>query len=362
MYNSRAAANNKYVMPRLIDEISVEYHDELNPMIWEGDKLRIDVQVALLKSAWAFVEFIGMEGLQIEGVRFTGSNASYNYTDYSDCDVHIIIDFSQTPCAELADNFFTTKKTLWNQMHSRVTVNGYTVELYCEDVTNPVKAAGVYDLLNSRWLAHPQKEEPSFDESAVVAKTEGLADEIEALCDGGELDEIDAMFSRLRDMRRAGLEKAGEFSVENLAFKNLRNLGFIEKLAQARLKAQDDDLSLDTGCKVCEAPEGGLHRCTVQTVNAFAAYYHFQPINNLAQVPVYGSQVEAYLMQHGLKPRPEPEAVGKTVQQFVATHRVGTHYISTDGHAMALIQGQLVDAAQQGPDSRRIVGAIEYRR
>lgn len=342
-------------------ELAVAFHDKLNPLLWDGNKLLIEVRVALLKSAYAFLEFLDIEGLELDGVHFTGSNASFNYTDFSDCDVHLIVDYANTTCPELAENLFTTKKTLWNQTHGNVTVRGYNVELYVEDTANPVHAMGVYDLLDGKWLKWPSKMEPSIDEEAVTAKVTYFADEIDHAVESGDLDLIEIMFTKLKKMRRAGLQQAGEFSAENIAFKTLRNQGHITKLAKARLDAQDGQLTLE-GCKICEAPEGGLHRCTVATVNAFAQFYHFPPIVNPAQVPEYGSQVEAYLMQNRLRPNPEPEAVGRTVQQFVAQHPRGTHFITTDGHAMALINGQLVDAANQGPDGRRVVSAIEYRR
>jgi hypothetical protein len=349
-------------MPRIIDAISVEYHDKLNPLIFDGEEMRTDVRVTLLKSAWAFIEFLDVEGLQIVGVNFTGSNASFNYTDYSDCDVHIIIDFDESPCPELAENFFMTKKTLWNQTHENVSVHGYRVELYTEDTKNPVAASGLYDLLNGEWIKKPVKEEPQVDSGAVVAKVEHLINEIDSIASGGDKEQIAAMFDRLRDMRRAGLAKAGEFSVENLAFKTIRNLGYITKLSKARLKAQDDELTLEKECPICETPEGGLQRCTVATVNAFADFYRFPPITHESDIPITGAAVVQRLTKAGLKMRMDNDAIGKSVSQWAPAHRTGTWYISTEGHAMALINGELVDAEGRGADGRRIVAAIEFRR
>ena len=345
-----------------VNNLSVEYHETLNPLIWDGDQMRLDVRVTLLKSAYAFIEFLEVDDLMINGVHFVGSNASYNYTDYSDCDVHIIVDFDKSPCAPIADNFFQTKKTLWNKMHEAVKVKGYPVELYVEDVKNPVQAAGVYDLLDGSWLSKPEREEPSFDSSAIAAKVDALAEEIGEICDSGNKEDIAKMFERLRTMRKAGLVDAGEFSTENLAFKTLRNLGFIAMLSQARLAAQDHELTLEDECPICETPEGGLQRCTVQTVNAFADFYHFAPITRESDIPITGADVVNDLQQAGLKMKVDPTAVGKSLSQWLPSHRVGTWYVSTDGHAMALINGELVDAEHKGPDSRRIVAAVEFKR
>jgi hypothetical protein len=45
-------------------------------------------------------------------------------------------------------------------------------------------------------------------------------------------------------MRRSGLEKAGEYSVENLTFKALRNNGYIDKIRNYSVSATDKELSL----------------------------------------------------------------------------------------------------------------------
>ena len=46
-------------------------------------------------------------------------------------------------------------------------------------------------------------------------------------------------------MRKAGLERAGEWSTENLVFKILRNLGMIDQLAEKIRELEDQELSLE---------------------------------------------------------------------------------------------------------------------
>jgi hypothetical protein len=55
-------------------------------------------------------------------------------------------------------------------------------------------------------------------------------------------------------MRKAGLAKGGEFSVENLAFKVLRNLGYLDKILGALRNAEDDELTLGQG-EITEAAD-----------------------------------------------------------------------------------------------------------
>ncbi len=46
-------------------------------------------------------------------------------------------------------------------------------------------------------------------------------------------------------MRKAGLERAGEWSVENLVFKILRNLGLIDQITEKIRELEDAELSLE---------------------------------------------------------------------------------------------------------------------
>lgn len=222
------------------------FHERLNPQLWDGDTMLPEVRVALLRAAKAFYEFLEIPGLRVEDIVFTGSNAAYNYTEFSDLDVHLIVDFSESTCPGLADNLFTTKKNLWNRVHD-ITVRGQDVEMYVEDTANPVTAQGVYSLLRGEWVHKPKPEKPSWDDHAIAAKVELFADRIEDLLDNDPTKaEIDRLADRLKRMRRSGLAKGGEFSVENLAYKGLRNLGFLDRLWSARLEIQDRELSLET--------------------------------------------------------------------------------------------------------------------
>ena len=51
--------------------------------------------------------------------------------------------------------------------------------------------------------------------------------------------------NKLKTMRQSAVEKYGEFSVENLAFKKLRNDGYIEKLFDYTASVFDDNLSVE---------------------------------------------------------------------------------------------------------------------
>ena len=59
------------------------------------------------------------------------------------------------------------------------------------------------------------------------------------------LENADRVKNKIKTMRQSGLDRAGIFSPENLAFKMLRRSGAIEKLFDTFTKAYDLALSMD---------------------------------------------------------------------------------------------------------------------
>ena len=55
----------------------------------------------------------------------------------------------------------------------------------------------------------------------------------------------ESLMEKIRKLRRAGLESEGEYSVENLAFKTLRNTGYLTKLSDLKREAYDAMMSIE---------------------------------------------------------------------------------------------------------------------
>lgn len=231
------------VTPEEIVDLIV-FHDDLNPKFWTTDKRMLaDVRFHLLQAAKEFYDFIDLPTLKISDIVVVGSNASFNYTELSDLDVHLVVDYRAAPCPSLMDNFFNTKKTLWNTQHD-ITVKGQQVEMYVQDTKSLLESNGVYSILKNRWVIEPNSEKPSWDDMAVVAKTNACAEEIDQLISGKPSEEeIDDLIYRIHAMRRSGLSDGGEFSTENLAYKSLRNLGYLTGLYDLKTKMTDSKLS-----------------------------------------------------------------------------------------------------------------------
>jgi deoxyribodipyrimidine photolyase len=223
---------------------NVAYHKELNPVAWEGSEMIPEVRDRLLEIADRFVSYLEIPNFTVEDIVLTGSNANYNWTKFSDFDIHVVTNYSDLQCDDLAEAFYRAKKKIWNDEHD-ITIYGYDTELYVEDVKQPPVSEGVYSILNDHWLSTPKYHQPTIDSPAVNAKVADLKKQIEsAITTADDPMDLKRLSEKIRKMRQAGLDQGGEFSVENLAFKVLRNMKYLDKLSKAFHQQQDDQLSL----------------------------------------------------------------------------------------------------------------------
>ena len=212
----------------------------LNPKIWNGDTLDLAVAQKLKEIALAFEEFIGID-LNVVDYTITGSNANYTWTEHSDLDLHLIV---AGEVGEGARELFNAKKALWGEQHN-ITIKGLPVECYVQGREEEHHSTGVYSIANNRWLVEPKKIKPEVDDSAVEAKKDSLIHDIETALLSKDLNKLRLVKEKITNMRKAGLERAGEWSVENLVFKILRNLGLIDEIADKIRELEDQELSLE---------------------------------------------------------------------------------------------------------------------
>jgi len=227
--------------------------DELNPELWdENKKLRDDVRERLLDIAEKFIKpTLGADAV-IKDITFTGSLANYNYSDLSDIDLHIIIDFADiNKDKEMVRKYFNAVKALWNSLHD-IRIKGFEVEAYVQGADEPHTSTGVYSVQDDSWLKEPTQTEAEIDEDSISNKSDSLIDQIEQALKLMEedspkaaLDRAVSLMEKIKKLRKAGLETNGEYSVENLAFKTLRNTGYLKKLSDLKREAYDKLMSLD---------------------------------------------------------------------------------------------------------------------
>ena len=234
-----------------VEPESFDTHETLEPRIWHAEEIRPQIRKALMKVAQDFIDGLPVE-VDEEDVTLTGSLANYNWSNYSDVDLHIIVDFLNVDeNRQLVKSFFDNARMKWNNQH-QITMKGYDVEIYVEDSREHHASSGVYSLLKDEWIKKPKKFRNNIDFSAARRKADDMEFQtniISNLISTGKFKHafknIDRIKQKIRNMRRAGLEsKLKEFSVENIAFKILRRNGTIGRLNDLKNQIYDDMMSV----------------------------------------------------------------------------------------------------------------------
>jgi hypothetical protein len=217
--------------------------DELNPKIWEGFKIEPDVNEQLMKIAQDFYNSTDLKA-PIKDVVLTGSLANYNWSEnYSDYDLHIIIDFKEVSSdVDLVKKYVDSAKNNWNKTYN-IKIKGYPVEVYIQDYNEEHISTGVYSLVKNKWLVRPKKKDFQIDEKEIKNKAKGIMnqiDELEAKTDIS-YDEfrklVSIIWEKIKNFRKSGLaSEGGEFSAGNLTFKLLRRNGYITKIIEMKRK------------------------------------------------------------------------------------------------------------------------------
>ena len=218
----------------------VTVNKNLNPKLWINGELRPEVAEKLRAIAQAFEEFIGVD-IKVIDYTITGSNANYTWTAHSDLDLHLIVPGT---ASDEERELFSAKKSLWSEQRN-ITIKGLPVECYVQGEDEPHHSTGVYSIARSKWIVEPKKVKPSVDDAAIEAKKDGIMRMAEDALLSKDLVKLRSVKDKITQMRKAGLERAGEWSVENLVFKILRNLGIIDQIAEKIRELEDSKLSLE---------------------------------------------------------------------------------------------------------------------
>jgi len=235
-----------------VDPEGFPINDELEPRIWKGEELRPFISKKLMEIANDFIDGLPFN-VTIQDVRFTGSLANYNWSKYSDIDLHIVVDFEELDDNKaLVKEMFDAKRLRWNEKHN-ITIKGYEVELYVEDEGEEHSSSGIYSVMDEEWIDKPERADTTIDLDTAKKKASDIEQQIASISvmfDQGQFEKVmrhvERLKKKIRTMRQAGLDtEAMEFSPENIAFKLLRRNDLLDTLTKLKYKAYDQSMTLD---------------------------------------------------------------------------------------------------------------------
>lgn len=223
--------------------------NHLNSKFWDkNDNLKPKIDKKLKKIANDFVKNLDFD-VEIKDIIITGSLANYNWSSFSDLDLHILVDFSKiNQNTTLVKNFFDQLRLNWNNKH-KIMFHGHEVEIYVQDIYEKHVSTGVYSLKYG-WVEKPERKKVTIGKDEVNKKFKMLSSAIDAAEGLYKEENFEEAHSsakeikkKIRNFRKCGLERAGVYSSENLAFKALRRSGYLEKLSNLAVNSYDKMMS-----------------------------------------------------------------------------------------------------------------------
>jgi len=242
---------NLKIPPNILDSFKI--NKTLNPDVWDEETIKPLIKKQLTKISVDFLKELDLEkDIKIKDILLVGSLANYNWSKYSDFDLHIVIDFSKFDEDEdFIQKFFDLQKNSYNLKHD-ITIKDYPVELYVQDVKVKLYSSAVYSIKFDKWVIKPEKVNFKLDKKLIKSKIAILFDKlknIEKDYKNNDFESVtnnsDKLMKSIKNMRKSGLESGGEFSTENIIFKILRRTNFIEILQNFKNKSHDKLLTIE---------------------------------------------------------------------------------------------------------------------
>ena len=211
-----------------VDPETFEKKPTLEPKFWSDNRLNPKISKRLAKITQEFIDGLDFPvPINVEDIVLTGSLANYNWSKYSDVDLHIIVDFSKIDFnRKLVKRLFDEARMRWNDLHA-ITVYGHEVEIYVEDTIEVHKSSGIYSIANDEWVKEPTPGQIDFDYVTARKKADAIETEaslIEKFASEkprAAVKSIDRLKAKIRRTRKAGLHSpeqdysAGEHSVQD---------------------------------------------------------------------------------------------------------------------------------------------------
>lgn len=226
-----------------LDSFKKEKH--LAPKIWKGMLINYKVRLKLLDIADDFWDTCNLGWVKLRGIHLTGSICNFNWSKYSDIDLHLVVDFSDvSERKDFVQQYFDAKKNEWNNEHDNLKIYGFPVELYVEDINAETKSGGLFNLETNAWIKVPSpddvhsielgKYEIKEKSANIMTKIDDYYDLLNSTNDSDKLlklnKKVQKLSKRLKNMRQFGLKRGGETDPLNIVYKVTRRMGYLDKL------------------------------------------------------------------------------------------------------------------------------------
>lgn len=228
------------VPPQVLNE-SIEVHETLNPKIWNNDNtIKPEVYQKIKNIADEFLKYIEIP-LNIVDIEIVGSNASYNYNENSDIDLHIIVNNEVNYVdPDILRQFYNSKKNSFND-HYNLDIDGIPIELYIEDIKDGNATNGRYSISKNEWVMFPKP--ITYDIPDISNELQTRLNQCQEVIAGNDPQAIIDLVNDIYMDRKIGLAEDGEASVGNLVFKELRTQDMIGKLKDRYYELRSAELN-----------------------------------------------------------------------------------------------------------------------
>lgn len=222
---------------------SFKIQDDLNNKIWVNGKINSRVRLRLLDIADDFMDDLSIKWVKPIDIILTGSIANYNWSKYSDIDLHIIIDYNKVYSKkEFVEDYFNSKKELWKRDHEDLKIYGFPVEIYVQDKNEDVDSNGVYSLNKNEWIKEPKDmDDIKLNEKYIksqaakyINQIQKYEDKLKSEKDSYKVEKIGISVKKILDkikgIRKESLKRSGEMSSGNILYKIIRRMGYLDKI------------------------------------------------------------------------------------------------------------------------------------
>lgn len=220
------------------DTSLIKFNEELNPHLFTNEKLKPEVRKILIRIFNYFMTLIE-DNVIFDSVILTGSIVNYNYTKNSDIDLHILInkkDYDSIKDYDKIYQLLTTKSKLWNYDHQNLRLYGHNIEIYIQEYDEPHRSTGIYDIISDEWIVKPNKQSKDIDKEYLKKEIDYIINKIENILKTDNLSKLEKFIDDLKSYRKKGLSSEGEYSYENIIYKYIKYLGYLQKLSDLKRK------------------------------------------------------------------------------------------------------------------------------